>query len=153
MAVQRLPRPLPVAVRMLGPDGAARSRGERGAAVVDFVFVLLLLVPLVVGILQVGLVMHVRNVLSSAASEGARSAARAGAAPADGVTTARRQWQGVVSDDFVRDIRVKAVTVQGVPAYRVEVTAVVPALGLGGPGVEFSVAGSAVREVLPDEVP
>lgn len=127
-------------------------RGERGAAVVDFVFVLILLVPLVVGILQVGLVMHVRNVLSSAVSEGARSAARAGATSEDGISTARRQWQGAVSDDFIRDITVTPVTLRGAPAYRVEVTAVVPALGLGGPGVEFSVAGSAVREVLPDEV-
>ena len=41
---------------------------ERGAAVVDFVLVLLVLLPLVLGILQLALVLHVRNTLASAAS-------------------------------------------------------------------------------------
>ena len=48
--------------------------GERGAAVVDFVLVLLVLLPLVIGILQLALVLHVRNTLASAAAEGARLA-------------------------------------------------------------------------------
>ena len=34
---------------------------ERGAAVVDFVLVLLVLLPLVLGILQLALVLHVRT--------------------------------------------------------------------------------------------
>ena len=38
-----------------------RCRGERGAAVVDFVLVLLVVVPLFLGIFQVGLVLHVRG--------------------------------------------------------------------------------------------
>ena len=49
---------------------------ERGSAVVDFVLVMVVLVPLVLGIAQVGLVLHVRNTLTAAASDGARSAAR-----------------------------------------------------------------------------
>ena len=52
----------------------ARS-SERGAAVVDVVLVLLVLLPLVIGILQLALVLHVRNTLASAAAEGARHAA------------------------------------------------------------------------------
>lgn len=44
-------------------------------AVVDFVLVTVILVPLVLGIMQVALVLHVRNTLTSAASEGARYAA------------------------------------------------------------------------------
>ena len=47
-------------------------RDERGSAVVDFVLVSLVLVPLVLGMMQVGLVMYVRNTLASAAHEGAR---------------------------------------------------------------------------------
>ena len=39
-------------------------RRERGAAVVDFVLVLVVLTPLVLGILQVALVMQVRNTLA-----------------------------------------------------------------------------------------
>ena len=61
-----------------------------GAAVVDFVLVMMLLVPLVLGIAQVGLVLHVRNTLTAAASEGARASAPLGATPADGVERARR---------------------------------------------------------------
>ena len=49
-----------------------RRRDERGAAVVDFVLVSMVLVPLVLGLIQVGLVLHVRNTLAAAATEGAR---------------------------------------------------------------------------------
>ena len=40
---------------------ARRRPGERGSAVVDFVLVLVVLVPLFLGILQVALVLLVRN--------------------------------------------------------------------------------------------
>ncbi|MFC6152572.1 TadE/TadG family type IV pilus assembly protein [Nocardioides yefusunii] len=122
------------------------TRDERGSAVVDFVLVLLLLLPLVVGILQLALVMHVRNVLSSAAAEGARHAALSGATPRDGVETARRQWEGAVSDSFVRSARVESVDLDGASGYRLVLDVEVPALGLGGPAVAFEVTGSAVRE-------
>lgn len=128
-----------------------RARDERGAAVADFVLVMVLLLPLVMGVLQVALVLHVRNVLSSAAAEGARHAALAGSVPADGERRTRSQYAGAVSEDFVRDVRVEEVAVDGAPAYRVTVRARVPALGLGGPAVEFSVSGSAVREVDVEE--
>ncbi|MGH3358422.1 MAG: TadE/TadG family type IV pilus assembly protein, partial [Nocardioidaceae bacterium] len=55
---------------------ARRSSGrDRGSAVVDFCLVMVVLVPLVLGIFQVGFVLHVRNTLTSAASEAARQAA------------------------------------------------------------------------------
>ena len=60
------------------PRRPCRRRDERGAAVVDFVLVLVVLVPLVLGILQVALVLHVRNTLAAAAAEGARVRRRAG---------------------------------------------------------------------------
>lgn len=59
-------------------------RRESGAAVVDFVLVMLLVVPLVLGIMQVALVMHVRNVTTAAAAEGARTQAVLDAAPGAG---------------------------------------------------------------------
>ncbi len=117
----------------------------------DFVLVLVLLVPIVTGILQLALVLHVRNTLASAAAEGARQAALAGASPQEGVAKTRGQWRGAVSDDFVRDVRVEEVEVRGTPGYRVVVDVRVPTLGLGGPAVEFSVSGSAVRELLPGD--
>ena len=62
---------------------------ERGSAVVDFVLVLVVLVPLFLGILQVALVLLVRNTLAAAASEGARYAATLDRGPADGVARTR----------------------------------------------------------------
>lgn len=123
-----------------------RVRDERGAAVADVVLVMVLLIPLVLGILQVALVLHVRNVVASAAAEGARHAALAGSSPEAGVARTRSQIDGAVSSDLIEKVKVDEVVVDGAPAYRVTVSARVPALGLGGPSVGFSVSGSAVRE-------
>lgn len=125
---------------------ARRERPERGAAVVDFVLVLLVLVPLVLGILQVALVMHVRNTLASAAAEGARYAAAERATSADGVARTRQQIEDAIAGRFADDVTVRRVLVGGVPTIEVVVRAKVPALGLGGPSVDLVVEGHAVQE-------
>jgi Flp pilus assembly protein TadG len=51
--------------------------GERGSAVVDFVMVSLLIVALLLAVLQVAVYVHVRNVVTASAQEGARFAANA----------------------------------------------------------------------------
>ena len=51
--------------------------GERGSAVVDFVMVSLLIVTLLLAVLQVAVYVHVRNVVTASAQEGARYAANA----------------------------------------------------------------------------
>jgi Flp pilus assembly protein TadG len=122
------------------------SRRQRGSAVVDFVLVLLVLVPLVLGILQVALVLYVRNTLTSAASEGARYAATLGHTDADGILRTRSQLHGVISDDYAQDITARPTTLDGAPAVEITVRARVPALGLWGPAVTLSVTGHAVRE-------
>ena len=124
----------------------AEGCGERGAAVVDFVLVLLLLVPLFVGVLQVALVLFVRNTLAGAASEGARYAATADRGLADGVARTRQQLGGVLSGRFAQDVRARPALVDGAPGVEVVVRAAVPALGLGGPAVELSVTAHAVEE-------
>lgn len=124
-----------------------RRRDERGAAVVDFVLVLAILVPLVLGVLQLALTLHVRNTLASAAAEGARYAAAQGRGPGDGEARTRAQIAGAVSGRFADDISVRRVVVGGVPTVEVVVRARVPALGLGGPGVDVEVAGHAVQEL------
>jgi hypothetical protein len=123
-----------------------RARPERGAAVVDIVLVLVVLVPLVLGILQVGLVLFVRNTMASAASEGARLAATSDRGPADGVALTREQIDAVVSGRFARDIEARPVLVDGAPGIEVVVRASVPALGLGGPAIDLVVTGHAVEE-------
>jgi len=57
-----------------------RPRDE-GAAVVDFVFMSLLLVLLLLGVLQTAVYFYTRNVAAAAAADGARYAAALGVAP------------------------------------------------------------------------
>jgi hypothetical protein len=122
------------------------DRGSRGAAVVDFVLVLVVLVPVFLGILQLGLVLLVRNTVAAAASEGARYAATIDRGPADGVARTRAQIEGALAERFADDVRADRVLVGGVPGVEVRVHLVVPALGLGGPAVELTVTGHAVEE-------
>ena len=124
-------------------------RDDRGAAVVDFVLVMVLLVPLVLGIAQVGLVLHVRNTLASAASEGARAAAPLGATPSDGAERTRSMIRQALADRYADDVSASWKTVSGVAGSEVVVRAQVPALGLFGPSVSVTVRGHAVREVAP----
>jgi Flp pilus assembly protein TadG len=58
--------------------------GDRGASVVEFVMISVLLVFLLFAVLQVGLYIYARNVVSSAASDGAGYGADHGVDPADG---------------------------------------------------------------------
>ena len=119
---------------------------ERGAAVVDFVLVLVVLIPLVLGILQVALVMQVRNTLAAAASEGARVAATADRGPGDGVAATREQIGDAIAGRYAEDVTVRPVSVDGAPGVEITVRARVPALGLGGPSIEVEVAGRAIEE-------
>lgn len=125
------------------------TRSERGAAVVDIVLVLIVLVPLVLGILQVALVLFVRNTMASAAAEGARLAATSDRGPEDGAALTRQQIDGVVSGRFARDVVVRPVLVEGAPGIEVVVRASIPALGIGGPAVDVEVSGHAVEEAPP----
>lgn len=110
---------------------------------------MVVLVPLVLGIAQVGLVLHVRNTLTAAASDGARSAATLGATPADGVERAQTLIRGGLADRYADDVTATVTSLGGVPATEVVVRARVPALGILGPSVELTVEGHAVQEVAP----
>ena len=122
---------------------------ERGSAVVDFVLVTAVLVPLVLAILQLALVLHVRNTLTSAASEGARYAATSDRAPADGVTKTREQIVGVLDPAYADRVSARVISIGDAAGVEVVVVATVPALGLGGPAVELTVRGTAVEEPPP----
>jgi Flp pilus assembly protein TadG len=126
-----------------------RRRATDGAAVVDFVLVLIVLVPLFLGIFQVALVLHVRNTLTAAASEGARYAATVDRPLGAGEARTREQISGALAERFARAVHAHAATVHGAPGVEVDVSAAVPALGLWGPAVELHVSGHAVEEVAP----
>ena len=126
-----------------------RTRGGRGAAIVDFVLVLAVLVPLFLGILQLALVLLVRNTLVAAASEGARYAATLDRGPGDGEARTEAQIRGALADRFADDVHARPVLIHGAPGIEVTVHALVPALGLGGPGIELTVTGHAIEEEAP----
>ncbi|GAA4811287.1 TadE/TadG family type IV pilus assembly protein [Nocardioides caeni] len=129
----------------MSPD-RGRRRDQRGSALVDFTLVAVLLLPLVLGLIQVALVLHVRTTLAAAASEGARLAATADRGPGDGVALTREQIEDALSGSYARDVTVRRVLVRGTPGVEITVRAEVPALGLGGPAVEVVVSGRAVEE-------
>ena len=128
---------------------ARRPRGEEASAVVDFVLVMMLVIPIVLGVIQVGLVLHVRNTLTSAASEGARYGATIDRSAADGVERTRQAIRQGLSERYARDVTARETVVNGVEGVVVDVGASVPALGLFGRSVRLEVQGHAVSEVLP----
>lgn len=125
------------------------ARDGRGSAVVDFVLVMVVLMPLFLGILQVALVLHVRNTLTSAASEGARYAATADRPLDAGVARTRAQIAGAIAARFAERVTAVPDSVLGAPGVRVDVVADVPPLGLWGPAVRLTVSGHAIEETPP----
>jgi hypothetical protein len=121
-------------------------RDERGSAVVDFVLVSMLVVPLFLGLLQLGLFLYVKNTVTAAASEGAAYAAVLNRQPADGEARTRDLIGGVVRDELIDSVEGQSVEVDGQPAVRILVKAHMPPLGLWGPGIGFSVEGHAIEE-------
>jgi hypothetical protein len=110
------------------------------------VLVLVVLVPVFLGILQVALVLFVRNTLTAAASEGARYAATLDRGPSDGVARTRSQISGALAARYARGVSAREVVIDGAPAIEVTVHVVVPALGIGGPAVTLDVSGHAPEE-------
>jgi Flp pilus assembly protein TadG len=113
------------------------------------VLVTVVVVPLLLGIIQLGLVLHVRNTLAAAASAGARYAATIDRTPADGVTRTRQMIDGILAARFAEKVSGAEANVGGSPGVVVQVEADVPALGLWGPAVHLAVEGHAVEERLP----
>ena len=83
-------------------------RDDRGAAVVEFVGVLGLLLLLFLAVFQLGIVLHIRNVMTAAAAEGARYAANADRSEADGEQRAREAVASGLSGQLARAMTVAA---------------------------------------------
>ncbi|GAA3543995.1 hypothetical protein AFL01nite_27870 [Aeromicrobium flavum] len=124
-------------------------RDERGAAVPEFVLVLTVLIPLVLGIAQLALVLHVRNTMVAAASDGARAAAALDAGVAGAESRARDVIRTTLADRFADDVVARESQVDGVPVIEVRIRGEVPPLGLWGPGVAVDAVGHAVRQEEP----
>ena len=125
-----------------------QGRGEDGSAVVEFVFVSSLLLFLVLGVLQLALVLHVRNTVQDAAAEGARWAALADSSLGEGQARTRDLIETAVGEQYARDVQAGYDTWLGQPATVVTVRAPLPLLGLWGPSRSLEVSGHAAREVI-----
>lgn len=126
-----------------------RGRDDHGAAVPEFVLVVLVLVPLVLGIAQVALVLHVRNTMVAAASDGARSAAMLDAGPDAARQRAREVIRTTLADRYADSVVARETRVGGVDVIEVSIRGDVPPLGLWGPGVAVDAVGHAVRQEEP----
>lgn len=122
---------------------AERGRDD-GNVVVEFLLVSILVIAIAMGVIQLAVALHVRNMLVSAASEGARLAAANDRGLEDGV----RRTDSLLSDSLGNyEVRVTAsdTVIGGAPASQVTVAAPVPVFGLWGVGT-MSVSARAFEE-------
>jgi Flp pilus assembly protein TadG len=126
------------------------SESERGSAVVDFVLVSVLIVTVLLAVLQVAVYVHVRNVVTASAQEGARFAANA---DVDSGVGAARTLEVVGRATSVRTVRGLTCTstvdvdTSGLTLVVVRCAGSVPSLLAGlGNLLPLEVAGRAVKE-------
>lgn len=105
-----------------------------------------LLVLVAMGVFQLALLLHVRNVVLSSASEGARRAARADSTTAEGVARATTMINESLRDGYADSVTAKVTTVGGLRVVEMTVTAPVPVVGLFGPTGALTVTGRSVME-------
>lgn len=125
-----------------GERGATSPR-ERGSAVVDFVLVGGLLTMFFLAIIQLTLVLHVRNTLIDAAASGARYGTLADRNAADAKDRTSELIGLALNADFAKDVTTSEVTYQGIRALEVTVRAPLPVIGLIGPREALEVKGHA----------
>ncbi len=113
---------------------------------VDFVAVSTLVTLVFLGVIQLSLVLHVRNTLVDCASEGARYGGLADRSPADGVARTRELIGMSLSPRYAEDVTASTRTIDGVVVVEVRVDAPLPAVGLLGPAQAITVIGHGVQE-------
>ena len=130
----------------------SRAAAERGAAPVDFVLVGSLVTLLFLGVLQLGIDYHVRNVLAACVADGARFGANADVASASqGAAAANREIRSALGPRYANAVAApKQDEVQGQPVVTVEVTARLPLLAWFLPvGPTVHATGHALLEPTP----
>jgi Flp pilus assembly protein TadG len=129
----------------------SRASEDAGSAVAEFVMVSVLLIGLFAGVVQVGLVLYVRNTLVAAAADGARYAANADRAPGDGAAYAESVIRDALADRFADEVTAGYESVGGTPTVYVQADASLPLLGFWGPldGPHLTVRGHALDEEGP----
>ena len=130
--------------------GAGSDRGqwrEEGSEVVAHVLVQGLIIMVVLALMQIAFALHTRNVVTSAAGEGARRAALMGASLADGTERVHQlldQTLGVSGDAH---ISTHSIMRAGQEMIEVRITTAIPILLTWGPAGSLTVSGHALKEV------
>ncbi|WP_442860281.1 TadE family protein [Arthrobacter sp. zg-Y919] len=110
---------------------------------VDFVMVGALVSLVFMAVVQLALVLHVRNTLIDAAATGARYGTLADRTPADGVERAATLIGGTLGDGYARDVSSSERTVDGSRLLEITVRAPLPVVGFLGPDGGIEVRGHA----------
>ncbi|PTT67017.1 TadE family protein [Arthrobacter sp. HMWF013] len=126
-----------------GHFGLRCCKEERGSAVVDFVLVGGLLTLFFLAIIQLTLVLHVRNTLIDAAASGARYGTLADRGAADAQERAAALIGTGLNAEFAQNISTSEVTFQGLRTLEVTIKAPMPVIGLIGPRDLLEVKGHA----------
>jgi hypothetical protein len=111
--------------------------------VVDFALIGGLLTVIFIAIIQLTLVLHVRNTLIDAAASGARYGTLADRTPEDAVGRTAELIRGSLADSYGSDVSVGTGSSNGVRTLEVVVRAPLPVIGLIGPGGVMEVRGHA----------
>jgi hypothetical protein len=111
--------------------------------VVDFVLVGGLLTMFFMAIIQLTLVLHVRNTLIDAAASGARYGTLADRTEADARSRTAELIGSALNSGFAQDITTTEADFQGMRTLEVTVRAPLPVIGLIGPSALLEVKGHA----------
>ncbi|MCU1512385.1 MAG: TadE family protein [Arthrobacter sp.] len=110
---------------------------------VDFVLVGGLLTLFFMAIIQLTLVLHVRNTLIDAAASGARYGTLADRSATDARDRTAQLISVALSPDFANEVSTSETVYLGVPTLEVTVRAPLPVIGLIGPRQSLEVKGHA----------
>lgn len=123
-------------------------RDDRGSAPVEFVMVGTLLTVMVVAVIQIGVAMYVRNVLTDAAVEGAHVAALADGDLVDGTARTVAIISRAVGEQYAGDVQAARTERLGVPTVEITVRAPLAVFGFIGLPDTVEVTGYAPVESL-----
>ncbi|WP_245933279.1 TadE family protein [Arthrobacter livingstonensis] len=110
----------------------------------DFVLVSAIVTIMFLALIQLALVLHVRNTVADAASSAARYGALADRTAQDAQDRAELLIGTALGSGFAQEVSATVSSVNGVSILTVSVTAPMPLLGLLGPGRQLEMSGHAV---------
>jgi len=122
----------------------ARATGESGAAVAEFVMVVALLTAVFISVLQLALVLHVRNTLMDAAAAGARYGALADRTADDGAQRARSIVSESLSPSFAKNVSAHSFRVADAQGVRIVIETGFPLMGFLPVAGDLTVSGEAL---------